>query len=400
MVEHVAGRPFVAGRGSRNEATRRHNLSTLLSLVHHGNGVSRADLTRTTGLNRSTIGLLVADLVAAGLVAESAPATGSVGRPSPIVVPDPDVVAVAINPDVDAVVVGIVGLGGVVHATTRVEQDAIPSVDEVVAAVAAAVSVLTQGRSWRVVGAGVAVPGLVRAREGAVARAPHLLWSGEAVAAPLEAALGVPVAVDNDANAALVAETLFGAARGRRDVIYLNGSVSGIGGSILTDGTVVRGADGFAGELGHTLVRPDGEQCHCGRVGCLETEVNLQRLERAAGEAGIDHAHVSASLGSGSDELAAEVEHQIDTLALATGSFVSIFNPEAVLLGGFLSALQARQPARFAEALGEAVFAPLGERLEIVRAELGDELLMVGAAELAFADLLADPLGAEVPTPS
>ena len=394
MVEHVAGRPLVAGRGSRNEATRRHNLSTLLSLVHHGNGVSRAALTRTTGLNRSTIGLLVADLAAAGLVRESAAATGSVGRPSPIVVPDPDVVAVAINPDVDAVVVGIVGLGGVVHATSRVETDAIPGIEDVVRIARAEVRDLTAGHSWRIVGAGVAVPGLVRAREGSVARAPHLLWSGEAVAGPLEEALEVPVAVDNDANAALVAETLFGAARGRRDVIYLNGSVSGIGGSVLTDGTVVRGADGFAGELGHTLVKPGGEHCHCGRSGCLETEVNLQRLESAAGAGGIDHAHLTASLSSGSEALAAEVDHQIDTLALATGSFVSIFNPEAVVLGGFLSALQARRPERFAQALAGAVFEPLGERLEVMRAELGDELLMVGAAELAFSGLLADPLAA------
>lgn len=394
MVEHTPGRPLAAGRGSRNEATRRHNLSTLLSLVHHRQGVSRADLTRATGLNRSTIGLLVADLVAAGLVRETAPATGAVGRPSPIVVPDPDVVAIAINPDVDAIALGIVGLGGIVHARERIPLESLPTVEDMVTVVRAHAADMLAGTPWRAVGAGVAIPGLVRVRAGEVARAPHLLWRDAPIAEPLRRALGVPVAVDNDANAGLVAETLFGAARGRSNLVYLNGSASGIGGSVLTDGAVLRGADGFAGELGHTLARTDGERCHCGRTGCLEAEVNLQRLERAAGAAGIDHADVERSLAAAaSATLDAELDHQVDTLARAMASFVSVFNPEVILLGGFLSALHALRGERLAASLEGLAFAPLADHLDVVRAELGDELLLVGAAELAFGDLLADPLG-------
>ena len=394
MVEHMPGRPLAAGRGSRNEATRRHNLSTLLSLVHHRRGVSRADLTRATGLNRSTIGLLVADLVSAGLVREMAPATGAVGRPSPIVVPDPDVVSIAINPDVDAIVVGIVGLGGAVHARERIPMPHLPTVEEMVTVVRAHSRDMLDGTSWRAVGAGVAIPGLVRVRAGEVARAPHLLWTDAPIASPLRRALGVPVAVDNDANAGLVAETLFGAGRGRSTIVYLNGSVSGIGGSVLTDGAVLRGSDGFAGELGHTLARSDGDRCHCGRTGCLETEVNLQRLERAAGGHGVDHDDVEGSLAAASSSvLSTELDHQIDTLARAMASFVSVFNPEAIILGGFLSALHALRGERLAATLEGLAFAPLADHLEVVQAELGDELLMVGAAELAFGDLLADPLG-------
>ena len=395
MTEHAQARPLTAGRGSRNEATRQHNLSTLLSLVHHRPGVSRAELTRITGLNRSTIGLLVADLAQAGLVIETAPATGTVGRPSPIVVPDPRVAAIAINPDVDAIIVGLVGLGGVVHARERFARGAIPTVEDMVAIVSAQARDMLEGRDLRIVGAGVAIPGLVRVRAGEVARAPHLLWRDQPVAEPLARELGVPVAVDNDANAGLVAETLFGAGRDHRNLVYLNGSVSGIGGAVLVDGAVLRGADGFAAELGHTLARTDGERCHCGRTGCLETEVNVQRLEAAAGRGRIDHDDVSASLAAAaSPALDAEVEHQIDILARACASFVSVFNPERLLLGGFLAGLIEQRPGRLAQALAEHSFAPLTDRLDVSAAALGDELLMVGAAELAFGELLADPLGA------
>ena len=396
MAEAMPPRPLAAGRGSRNEATRQHNLSTLLSLVHHRRSASRADLTRATGLNRSTIGALVGDLAAAGLVEETAPASGTVGRPSPIVRPSPRIGVIAVHPDVDAIVVGLVGLGGVVHARTRVPFEHVPSVDEAVATVrSVAADLRDQAPQVEVVGAGVAVPGLVRTHDGVVARAPHLLWSEEPLASSLEAALGLPVAVDNDANAALTAESLFGAGRDRSDLIYLNGSTSGIGGGVLVGGAVLRGAAGFAGELGHTLVAGDGERCHCGRHGCLETEVNLQRLEAAAGPGGLDHDDLDTALaGDLPPALAAEIDRQVDVLARAIASFVSVFNPETVVLGGFLGTLHALRTERLEATMAALAFAPLADDLRIERAALREDLLMVGASELGFAPLLADPLGA------
>ncbi|MFN3866739.1 MAG: ROK family protein, partial [Demequina sp.] len=241
---------------------------------------------------------------------------------------------------------------------------------------------------------GVAVPGLVRPHQGIVTRAPHLLWRDEPVARIYAEAFGVPAAVDNDANTALAAETLFGAGRERANLIYLNGSTSGIGGGVLVAGAVLRGADGFAGELGHTLVTPGGDQCHCGRAGCLETEVNLQRLEAAARPVALDHGDLERALaGDLPPALGEEIDRQVDVLARAIASFVSIFNPESVILGGFLGTLHALRTERLESAVAAHAFAPLADGLRIERAALRDELLMVGAAELAFAALLADPLG-------
>lgn len=389
------GRTLTAGRGSRNEATRRHNLSTLLTLVHHRKSVSRAELTRLTGLNRSTIGALVGDLAAAGLVIETPPTTGSIGRPSPIIKPGKRIGAIAVNPDVDAILVGLVGLGGVVHGSQRIELEAVPSVDDVVAHVRAAVDVLTAAvpAQLDLVGTGIAVPGLVRPEDGVVARAPHLLWTEEPVASVFAQAFGVPATVDNDANSALVAETVFGAGRDRADFIYLNGSTSGIGGGVLVGGAVLRGADGFASELGHTLVNSGGERCHCGRRGCLETEVNLQRLEAASGSVDLDPNNVDLALnGELSPELSAEIDRQVEMLARAIASLVSVFNPEAVILGGFLGALYELRSEALEETVAAHAFAPLADELVVTRTELRDNLQLVGAAELAFAGLLADPL--------
>src|SRR5690606_19535282 len=119
--------------GSRNEETRRRNLSAMLTSVHYDGPLSRSELTRRTGLNRSTVKTLVDDLVRHGLVYETeAAASSGVGRPSPLVHPDPGVTALAVNPDVDAVIVGVVALGGKVMAQERFVTDRIPSVADTV----------------------------------------------------------------------------------------------------------------------------------------------------------------------------------------------------------------------------------------------------------------------------
>src|SRR5699024_2978612 len=146
--------------------------------------------------------------------------TRRVGRPSPIVAGSRDVVAIGVNPEVDAIEIGAVSLGGAVRMRVRV--DAVrPGVAEVVETVARVVREWTDGElaGSRIVGVGVAVPGLVRSGDGLVRLAPHLQWRDEDITTPLSEALGVPVAVDNDASLGARAEHLFGAAREHGDIV-------------------------------------------------------------------------------------------------------------------------------------------------------------------------------------
>lgn len=369
------------------EGVRRGNLGEVLRLVHHEGPRSRAVITAETGLNRSTVSDLVATLVAAGLVEEREPdPTRRVGRPSPIVAPSEAVVAIAVNPEVDALEVGAVTLGGRVRERVREAVAGDVRVDDVAAAVARILRAWRAGplRGARIVGGAAAVPGLVRASDGVVRLAPHLGWHDENVGARLAEATGLPFAVGNDASLGARAEHLFGAARDHADVIYLNGGASGIGGGLIVHGLAVGGADGYAGEWGQNR----------GIGGVLEDEVNRARLLDALGLPEADDHRLAAALAASTDpRVAAEVERQRGILSASLANAVNVLNPSVIVLGGFLAMLRDSDPDGLLAAVRAQALAAPGENLDIRAAALGADRLLIGAAEAAFAPLLADPLG-------
>lgn len=384
-----------AAETATTASARRRNLGRLLTLVHREGAQSRAALTRRTGLNRSTIGGLVAELSELGLVRESGPVeSAGVGRPSPLVRAEPSVVTLTVNPDIDAVTVGLVGLGGVVHERIRSPTTgslAAAQAVEFVAAVAARIG-SEPGSPYSVLGVGAAVPGLIERHTGTVTLAPRLRWRDEPLAARIAEATGYRCVLANDARTALVAEGWYGAGRGREDFVYLNGSASGIGGGIVAGGRPVLGRHGYAGEFGHRVVRPGGLACHCGRAGCLETEVRRDRLLAVLG---LDDARAeqlpAALVADRSPGVRAEVDRQVDWLAQGLSDVITALDPEAVVLGGFLAHLSEASHGRLQDLVRGTGFAALSGDVEVVAAELGADLLTIGAAELIFADLLADP---------
>ncbi len=401
----LAGTTTPASVGNSNDQSRRHNLSAILSMLHRDGPQSRATLTRKSGLNRSTIAALVLELGSLGLVFETEAAdSGSVGRPSPVVHPNSRIAAIAVNPDVDSVMVAIVGLGGVVHRRIRFSTAAVPSVQETVEVVGEIVAGMRSELTsdFRILGVGVAVPGLVESGSSRVILAPHLEWRDVALAEKMEQVLGYPVHVANDASLGAIAESTFGAGRRVKNLVYLNGSPSGIGGGVIAEGSLIRGARGFASELGHTLVNSTGIRCHCGKTGCLETEVSLDALLAVIGTHGIGLDDVDALLDAriGDPVVLAEVNRQLDVLGTAIGSFISVFDPEAFVLGGFLSSLFRANPDRLLDRVRVSSFVGLGADVRIERAQLGSQVLMIGAAELALADTLANPAAIGAPAVS
>jgi predicted NBD/HSP70 family sugar kinase len=384
--------------GTNLDTVRRHNLSAVLGMVHREGPLARSALTQATGLNRSTIGALVAELGEFGLVREREPETSNrVGRPSPVVAADGRVVALAVNPEVDAVTVGVVGLDAHVHRRVRYPTGHVPTAAEAAAIAAAVIDGLRPelAAASRVVGVGVAVPGLVREEDGVVRLAPHLEWAEEPFAAELAEATGYPVAAANDASLGANAERLFGAGQGAADLVYVNGGASGIGAGVIVGGRPLTGISGYAGELGHTLVNSAGVRCHCGAIGCLETEVSQRALLAVLGLASADPDELSRALGAavarGDAAVHAEVDRQLGFLATALRNATNVFDPERIVLGGFLGALHELAPERLPELVASQALAASAETLTITRAALGSDILMIGAAELAFAPLLTSP---------
>ncbi len=232
---------------------------------------------------------------------------------------------------------------------------------------------------------GVGAAGFV-ALDGVVRFAPHVSWRDEPLEQRLAHRLGLPVAVDNDANVTALAETAFGAARGASEVLCVTLG-TGIGGAVVMGGRVRRGSSGLAGEFGHMQVVPDGIGCPCGLRGCWEQYSSGTALRRLAAEfgapAGIDGPRVTEAAADGVDWAVRAFEEVGTWLGVGVAGLCAALDPDVVVIGGGLSAS------------GELLLAParvaLGEKLpgrgyrpipRLVAADLGPRAGMVGAAEL------------------
>ncbi|WP_081952367.1 ROK family transcriptional regulator [Kitasatospora phosalacinea] len=393
--------------GPSQEEIRQHNLGALLRHVHLGGPTSRADLATRMGLNRSTILALVNDLTAAGLVREELPqVTGRAGRPSLVVRPVATRAHVlALDVGVERLTAALIGLGGVFldrrECAWSPERPQDPAeVADILAEYADDVlSAAPAGGSC--VGVAVAVRGIVRHPDGLVSLTPNMGWKDVDLAAELSGRLHldvpVPVLVANEANLGALAEHRRGGGRGSQNLIYLHGEI-GIGAGIVVDGELLRGGRGYAGEIGHITVNPHrGRPCGCGAHGCLEAEAGERALLEAAGRdprvtgAGAVRAVVTAAdLG---DVTARAALHRVgDWLGIGIGTLANLFNPDLIVFGGTLRDVYLGSAAQVRSRVNTSALFACREHLRLRVSELGGDAILIGAAELAFSELLARPL--------
>lgn len=392
--------------GSNSESIRRDNLSAVLREVHLSGPRSRSELVAHTGLNRSTVAGIVAELSELGLVHEEpGDRQGTPGRPSPWVHATPDgAVVLALGLEIHTLAVAVVGLGGTVHELERVRMTrGRPSLDEALEAMRdTGMRVLDRsGLRHRLVGAGVAAVGAVRSHDGFVHFAPNLGWSTVPLAQLVEdrLALGVPVVVRNEADLGARAEHVRGAGVGYDDLLYLSCDV-GVGGGVISGGRPLVGASGYAGEVGHFPVNPEGTLCGCGARGCWETEVGQRAMLRHAGrdeEAGPEEvAAVVRDAEDGSATALEALEEVGHWLGLGLAGLVNVFDPQIVVLGGHFAETSPFTLAAVRRQLDDRKLAITREPVEVVISPLGVNAPVLGAAERAFEPLLTDPAASPV----
>jgi glucokinase len=246
----------------------------------------------------------------------------------------------------------------------------------------------------------VVVPGTVNVADGVVVKAPNVpCLDGFRLAAALESELDEPVILENDANAAAIGEMWCGAAQGYRTIICVTLG-TGVGGGIILDGKLWRGADGSAGEIGHIGVDPfGGVPCTCGSRGCLEVYASATAIVRMTREARPRYPNsilhntedlTSAKVyqaGTEGDELAIEVFRRMGVyLGIGLASLINVLNPEIVVIGGGLSNGWDLFEKHMHQQVIERAFPIPARRVKIVRAECGDDAGLLGAARLAFGD--------------
>ena len=388
--------------GQRSETVRRANLSAIVRELHGHGPLSRSDLVARTGLTRSAIRSLIGELAAAGLVwEERAEPLGTPGRPSPVVHPSTEgAVVLALEIAVDSLAVALVGLGGQVLDLVRVDRPrGHTSVDEIAQDLDELVSTVRARRPIeedRLVGIGVAVVGVVRRTDGLVSTAPNLGWRdvplGQRLAATLRAR--VPVSIANEADLGALAELRRGAALGVRHVLFISGEV-GVGGGAIVDGEPLTGSAGYAGEVGHIPVNPEGAACACGSIGCWETEIGEGALLRRAGHrasAGRDEVDAVLREGAaGSATALAALDETGRWLGIGLAGLVNVLNPELVVLGGLFGRMHPFVAPTVERELERRALPAPRELVRVVPASLGVDAPVLGAAELAVEPLLADP---------
>jgi predicted NBD/HSP70 family sugar kinase len=389
-------------RGVAAEELRRHNLAAVLERLHLSGPQSRSELTAGTGLNRSTVADLIGELTALGLAEEGpAPATSGPGRPSPLVRARAQGAAVlAIEVSVDSIAVATAGLGGVVYDQVRVARPRRrftpqATVRDVARLAGPLLGSLPAGHVLAGVGTGVV--GVTRRSDGFVHLAPNLGWRNVPLGAMLAAELGLadPVLVANEADLGALAEHRRGIGVGVGHLIYVSCG-AGIGVGIICDGKPMLGSAGYAGEAGHTLINPNGQRCGCGALGCWEAEAGEAALAHRAGipatVAGMGVLDtVLTRARAGDPRTLAALADSGRWLGLGIGNLVNVFNPELVVLGGLYHALFPYLEVAVTEgARTRAMDAP-GGVARIASSGLGADALLIGAAELALSDVVADP---------
>jgi predicted NBD/HSP70 family sugar kinase len=387
--------------GQRSETVRRANLSAIVRELHERGPLSRSELVARTGLTRSAIRALIGELVAGDLVSEERAAPlGTPGRPSPVVRPNPEDAAVlALEIAVDSLAVALVGLGGMVLELVRVDRAPDHTSVEQIAADLADLAAFVRARRPSVdplVGIGASIVGLVRRTDGCVSMAPNLGWKDVPLGDRLAVTLGVsgPISVANDADLGALAEVRRGAARGADHVLFISGEV-GVGGGLIVDGRPLTGVAGYAGEVGHIPVNPAGARCRCGSVGCWETEIGEHALLRRAGHPSDGgRGEVEAVLReaeAGSRSALDALDEVARWVGFGLAGLVNVFDPRLIVLGGLLGRIHPLIRKTVEAELDRLALPAPRKQVRVVPATLGVDAPLLGAAELAFEPLLADP---------
>ncbi|MER6080706.1 ROK family transcriptional regulator [Streptomyces sp. NPDC001833] len=387
-------RPTATGRAlpDTQQGMRRRNLARVMHAVSAEGSLSRAAVASRIGLTRAAVSTLVDELIRWGLLEELGPERPSrVGRPgSALAVSGHGPAGLGAEVGVDHLAVCAVDLRGEVraravrHGANR-GRDPRPVLAELTGLVRRVAADAERDGLWPA-GLAVAVPGLV-ARDGhTVVHAPNLDWHGTDLAALLPADL--PPTVDNEANFGALAELWLGDAT-PSDFLHVSAEI-GIGAAVVVDGQLLRGKRGFAGELGHVPVHPDGPRCACGGRGCLEQYAGEEAVLRAAGlESREDAVGLLAQRAGAEHEGVRRALRDAGTaLGIALTGAVNLLDPESVVLGGALAGLA---PWLLPSLEAELADRTTGPACPVSVSRLGSEGPLLGAAHSVIRAVLDDP---------
>src|SRR5438874_7865773 len=376
---------------------RDRNRDRVVEMLRMQGQISQAEIARATGLSRTTVSTLIAELKEAGLVADidtkSLHARG--GRPGvQLVLRHPSQVVAGIDFGHSHVAIAVADLGHNVLAERwhdlDVNREAARALD-VAAGMFAEILEEAAVERASVLGVGMGVPGPVDRAHGTAGSATILPgWVGLRIASEMEQRLGIPVQIENDANLGALAELTWGAGRDCSNFAYVK-AATGIGAGIVIHGEILRGASGTAGEIGHTTLDESGPLCYCGNRGCLETVASGPAIIKlvAGGADGtsarpLTLEHVIERAVSGDLRSRRAISDAGREIGVAVAGLCNLINPERVIVGGMLSRAGEvlLQPLR--ESLRRHAVQAAAEKVEVVQAAFVERAELLGSLALAL----------------
>jgi len=397
---------------------REHNLSTVLQLIHNDAPVSRAQIAQTTGLNKSTISSLVESLLQRKLIHETGISPVGTGRPATLLEINPQAGGiVGVELGVDFVAVALTDFKGNVLWQQIVNANPTDSQEETLAQTLKLCKKaidFCESHNLFLLGLGISVPGTVNIEKGLLIFAPNLQWRDLPLQAFFAEHTGVKVFIENDANAAAIAEHLFGAARQSQNFIFIFAGI-GLGGGLFLNGKLYRGDTGFAGEIGHSpiMAEPFQAPCHCGNRGCWETYANqysiIQRVStrleanrnsmipRIMDEqnAPLSIAIIKQAADAGDQEAIEALTETGTAMGIGFATLINTLNPEKIILGGPLSVVgNYLLPSAKSVATNHAL-QEMRPKVDILLSSFEKDASLIGAISIVANDILLNPTHVE-----
>lgn len=382
------------------EQTKEHNTALILSTIYQGQNLSRADVARLTGLTRSTVSDIVADLLGIGLVLETGQGPSAGGKPPTFLGLAPDARhIIGIDLASGEFRGAIVNLQGEIKHRLRIPIQE-RSGEEALNSVYDLIDQLLAVTEQPILGIGIGAPGLMDAEQGIVRNAVNLEWVDLPLGSILEERYHLPVYIANDSQISAMAEYNFGESQRIPNLLLIKLG-RGVGAGIVLNQQLFHG-DGFgAGEAGHIKVEEEGELCRCGNRGCLETKISSRAIRRRARQIMADHPdsllhqfssdpktltteQIVEAYRGGDPAVIAMIDEVGVALGKALAYLVSTLNVHRVVLAGSVSAFGEGITRPALQTLSSRVLSSLLEGTEIVTSELGEDIVVLGAAGLVL----------------
>ncbi len=368
-----------------SELARDINRDIVLEIIRSKQPISRADLSRNSGLQPSTVSNIVEQLIEEKWIKEGAAMKRPRGRRPTLLSLNDELVMLAADVRPTKAVLAVVDLNGrlLAHEEIRIFSNGERSANVIATAME---GLCLRFPAYSFEGVGVSVPGRVHPVTQELILAPNLRWSNFDLKQKLEARLNLQVELDNDANACLLAELWFGRMDGIRNVVLISVS-EGLGTAILVNGQIVSGLNGLAGEFGHIPIDPQGPLCGCGARGCWETFASSNAALRFYNEANAgntvnDIQDLLYRMEDGDEAALKALETQALHLGRGLRLITAALSPEVILVSGALTTSWERLGPIVQQQLEAGILGGSAPRLEI--AKEGELARLRGAAAIAL----------------